>query len=200
MPLPETIAEFVADTTLTAAQMNQIRTNLSYLDTAVNAQIQIGAQSFIPMPSYPASPSSYETSVYLNTYNLLDFPDTTTKYANAVFELPADYDGGTMTAHFNWTANSTSTNSVVWFIRAVSIADDEALDVDWGTAVSVVDANKSTAYKLNKTGETSAVTIAGTPAAGELCSILIYRDPSNGSDTLAATARLISVVLTYTRT
>jgi hypothetical protein len=115
------------------------------------------------------------------------------------FVLPSDYDGGTMTAKFYWTANSTSTNSVVWSISAVAIADGETLDVSGGTAQIVADANKSTAYFLSITDATSALTLAGTPAAGEMVRFAISRDPTNGSDTLAATARLLKVVLTYTR-
>jgi hypothetical protein len=88
---------------------------------------------------------------------------------------------------------------VVWSISAVAIADGETLDVSGGTAQIVADANKSTAYFLSITDATPDITIAGTPAAGEYVRFGISRDPTHASDTLAATARLLAVVLTYTR-
>jgi hypothetical protein len=41
--------------------------------------------------------------------------------------------------------------------------------------------------------------LAGTPAASELVQFRVSRDPTSGSDTLAQTARLLGVMITYTR-
>ena len=43
------------------------------------------------------------------------------------------------------------------------------------------------------------MTLAGTPAAGELVQFRIFRDADNGSDTLAADAKLIQVKIYYTK-
>jgi hypothetical protein len=104
-----------------------------------------------------------------------------------------------VTAIFYWTAATASTASVVWGLAGVCVADDETLDVAFGTPVALVDANKSTAYDNNITSETSAITIAGTPTAGELVNWQLYRDATHGSDTLAVDALLIGVMITYTR-
>lgn len=116
------------------------------------------------------------------------------------FELPSDYNGGTVTFHPVWTANSASTNSVVWGLALVCYGDNTALDAAFGTAVEVTDANQSAAYMLSKAAESSAITIAGTPTAGKWVDGRIYRDSGHASDTLAATARLLGIVITYTRT
>jgi hypothetical protein len=113
--------------------------------------------------------------------------------------MPADYNGGTVTAQFIWVANSASGNSVNWAIQAVSRADNENLDAAFGTQQNVVDANKTTAYNLNISDVSSPLTIAGTPAAGELVNWRIFRSSGLAADTLAATARLIAVVINYTR-
>lgn len=200
MPLPETIAEFTS-TTLSSAEMNQIRTNLMYLVGMVNAQVQVAGVSMVPSATNGANYGTFETSSNKVNFRTMNFSDSGTKlYAEFKIELPADYDGGTITYHVNWTANSTSTNSVVWGLQAVCYTDDNALDAAFGTAQEITDANKSTAYDLNQTGESSALTIAGTPAAGKLAAFRLYRDSGNGSDTLAVTASLISIVITYTRT
>lgn len=194
-----TVVVFVAFDPLAAADLNNNFANLDYLNAKINAQIQIDAASLLPRLSLGATPGHFATSGNAWNYATMDFPDGSLTHADFKFVLPSDYNGGTMTAIFYWTANSTSTNSVVWQIVMGAMADDEALDHSVPTAQTVTDANKSSAYDVNVTSATSAITISGTPAAGELCHGTVYRDASHASDNLAATASLIAVVLTYTR-
>ncbi len=195
-----TVITFTAYSTLAAADLNSNFSNLDYLNSKINSQFIILGASLKPNTNYPAAPGELQTATNQNNYVFMDFPDAgVPNIADIDFPMPSDYAGGTVTAKFYWTANSTSTNSVYWGIQAAAIADNEGLDVVPGSRVAVVDANKSTAYKLNISDVSSAITIAGTPAAGELINWQIMRDSSNGSDTLAATARLIAVVITYTR-
>ncbi len=194
-----TVITFTAYSTLAAADLNANFSNLDYLNSKINSQFILLGASMIPNSLVPSTPGEYRAPTNNNQYAFMDFPDSGAPNAEITFPMPADYAGGTVTAKFYWTANSTSTNSVVWFIQAVSIADNEVIDIASGTTQSVTDANKSTAYKLNITDATPAITIAGTPAAGELVNWRIYRNPADASDTLAATARLFAVVITYTR-
>lgn len=193
-----TVVTFTAGQALPAADLNSNFSNLDYLNAKINQEIQIGAGAMVSPASSGATPGEFTPSGQ-RTYTCMDFIDGSITIAVFSFVLPSDYDGGTMTAKFYWTANSTSTNSVVWTINGVAIGDGETLDVAPGTAQTVTDANKSTAYFLSVTDATPAITLAGTPAAGEWVRFSISRDPTNGSDTLAATARLLKVVLTYTR-
>jgi len=193
-----TVVTFTAGDALAAADLNSNFANLDYLNAKINAQIQIGAWAMYPRLTSGATPNQFETAGGRN-YACMDYADGAIYTAEFGLVLPSDYDGGTMTAIFHWTANSTSTNGVVWKIAGVAIADDGALDVAPGTLVSVTDANKSSAYDLNISDATSAMTLDGTPAAGKYARFIVYRDPTDGADTLAATARLLSVVLTYTR-
>jgi hypothetical protein len=48
--------------------------------------------------------------------------------------------------------------------------------------------------------ESSAITIAGTPAAGDVVFFRIFRKAADGSDTLAVDARLHAIWLTITTT
>lgn len=132
---------------------------------------------------------------------LLDFADGATKlYAQATLGMPSDWDGGTVTAIFYWMVNSSSTNSAVWGCAGRSYGDAETIDQAWGTEQTVADAGSGTVNQLLKSAATSAITLAGTPAAGEMAQFRVSRDPNNGSDNLAATARLLGVMITYTRT
>jgi hypothetical protein len=184
---------------LPAADLNSNFSNLDYLNAKINTQIQIRASAMTPRQSSGASPGSFVTGSNLRNYDTMDFPDVSQTFADFFLVLPSDYDGGTITAKFLWTANSTSTNAVVLGIAAVAITDDETLDAGTGTSQQVTDANKSTAYDLNITADTPALTIAGTPAANKLAFFTIFRNPGDASDTLAATVRLLGVVITYTR-
>jgi hypothetical protein len=130
----------------------------------------------------------------------LDFDQTNQEFAQATVVMPSDWNGGTVTATFYWTATGTSTNSVVWECQGRSYGDLETIDQSWGTPQEIADAHSATANQVQITSATPAITLAGTPAAGELVQFRVARDPANGSDTLAADARLIGVLITYTRT
>jgi hypothetical protein len=129
----------------------------------------------------------------------MDFDKDTQQYSEWSFVLPADYNGGTITAKFVWEANDTSTNSVIWGCQGRVLGDGDLVDQAWGTAVEVTDANASTALQVRISGATGAITLAGTPAAGKMVTVRVYRKAADGSDTLAATASLLHVILTYTK-
>ena len=131
----------------------------------------------------------------------LDFADGATKlFAQATVAMPSDWNGGTVTAQFYWTKTGTSTNPVLWGCAGRSYGDNEAIDQAWGTEITVQDAGQSTTNVVHISAATAAITLSGTPAAGELAQFRVSRDPTSGSDTLAATARLIGVMINYTRT
>jgi hypothetical protein len=112
--------------------------------------------------------------------------------------MPSDYNGGTITAVFYWAAGVVSTNSVVWGLAARAYADGDVLDAAFGTQQQVTDANQAN-DDVNISAATPAITIGGTPAAGNFVQFRANRDPANASDTLAATAELLAIRITYTR-
>lgn len=128
-------------------------------------------------------------------YQVLDFDASTDEKAFINFNMPDSWDGGTITARFVWTAASSS-GDVIWGIQGRSYANDDAIDQALGTAQTVTDT-------LTATGDvcisdaTSAVTLAGTPAGGQMVHLRVYRDADAGGDTLAADARLIAVHIEY---
>mgnify|MGYP007070565726 FL=1 len=112
--------------------------------------------------------------------------------------MPSDYDGGTVTAVFYWLALSASTNSVVWGLAGGAFGDNVAIDTAFGTAQEVTDPNHASGT-VNITAATAAITLAGTPAASQHVQFRAYRDSSNVGDDLAATANLLEIRVTYTR-
>jgi hypothetical protein len=111
--------------------------------------------------------------------------------------MPSDYDGGTVTGVFYWTAaGGGAAETVEWNLQGRAYGNDEALDQAWGTAQAVSDTWIADG-DVHISSATSAVTLAGTPAAGELAQFRVHRDVSD--DDLSCDARLLAVRLTFTR-
>jgi hypothetical protein len=131
----------------------------------------------------------------LNSY---DFDSSADEFIQFDVRMPKSWDEGTLTAVFTWSHPSTATNfGVAWFIQAVALADNDAGDTAFGTAVSSVDTGGTT-DDIYVSPETSAMTVAGTPGAEEWVKFQVYRDVSDGGDTLAVDARLHGVTIYYT--
>jgi hypothetical protein len=133
---------------------------------------------------------------------VLDFDGAgATERAHWVIAMPSDYDAGTVTATFYWTNSNSNTNVCTWGIAATAWSDAENLD---GTAfsadVTVDDANTASATpKLLKSAATAAVTIANSPGASDLVDFRVTRNSAGGNDNLTTDARLIGVMIAYTR-
>lgn len=143
-----------------------------------------------------AAPGTTETTTNKVMLKTLDFDAATAEYAQFTVRMPKSWDEGTVTAYFLWL-NASGTGNVVWGLQGVAISDDDVLDAAFGTAQTVTD-GVTAAGDLMQSAETSAITIAGTPAANDLVVFQVYRDAPNGSDTLAVDARLWGVVIVYT--
>ena len=141
-----------------------------------------------------------KTELATNDINIytLDFDATTQEYAEVSLAMPSDWDGGTITAVFYWTHPSTTTNfGVVWNIAGRSYANDDALDQALGTAQQIADTGGTT-NDLYITGATPAITITGA-GASEYVHFKVSRVTGDGSDNMAVDAKLIGVMINYTR-
>jgi len=129
----------------------------------------------------------------------LDFTGAATnEHAQFSIAMPSYWNESTVTFKAYWTSETTDTDSVVWELKGVALADNDSLNTAFGTGVHVDDANIGTAKELHVTAESGAVTIAGSPAAGELCYFNISRLADDGTDTAAEDAKLIGIKLFYT--
>jgi hypothetical protein len=148
-----------------------------------------------------ATPTKVEFAAYHQDLYLADFDAGTTEYIQWSVVMPSDWDGGTVTAQFYWLADTTEAGYVDWGFQGRSYGDGEAIAQDWGTARYVTDINTGH-EQLNISSTTAAVTLAGTPAAGEMVQFRGFRDAGGvyGGDTLSVDARLIMVRVTFTRT
>ena len=128
----------------------------------------------------------------------LPFDASTQEHAQFSVAMPKSWDEGTITAEFYWTTTGSDTDACIWGISGVAYANDNPMDVAFGTAVTVTDNILSAAKDVLVSAATGAVTIAGSPAAGEICYFEVFRDADDGSDTMGEDALLIGVKIIYT--
>lgn len=128
-------------------------------------------------------------------YKSLDFDaGATNEKAQFSIIMPDDWNAGTVTAKFYWTAASGS-GTVIWGLQGRASANDDALDAAWGTAQTATDTLLS-ASDMHVSPETSAITIGNAPSAGEWVQFRVYRE--SNTDTLAVDAKLLAIKLYYT--
>jgi hypothetical protein len=160
------------------------------------SNIWIPAAQWIPKTTLGCGVDSVETATNDQNFDQLLFDAGTDEFADALVIVPNNWNNGTVTARFYWTASSSS-GDVVWGIQARAFANDDALDTAAGTAQTVTDTLTAT-NDMCVTSATSAMTIGGTPAANTPVQFTVYRDANAGGDTLAADARLLGVEILYT--
>jgi hypothetical protein len=145
-----------------------------------------------------ASIATSATSANQPDIDSLDFDASTQEYAQFSVLMPKQWNEGTITAQFVWTHGSTTTNfGVVWNLQGVAIGNNEAIAAAYGTAQQVADTGGTTNNQYF-TDETSAITIAGTPQAGDVVHFRVSRVTGDASDTMAVDAKLIGIKLFIT--
>ncbi len=160
--------------------------------------VWIPAAAMVPRTTTGAAPGTAEMATNKNMVRSLDFDATTQEFAQFEIAMPKSWNLGTVTFQPVWSHPSTATNfGVVWALQAVATSDDDALDVAFGTEQTSTDTGGTTNDRYIGP-ESSAITIAGTPAAGDVVQFQIKRNPSDGSDTLAVDARLHGIKLYIT--
>lgn len=128
----------------------------------------------------------------------LDFDPTTQEYAQFSLVMPEKWDGGTVTFKPHWSHAATTTNfGVVWNLQGVAVANDGAIATAFGTAQTSTDTGGTT-NDLYSGPESSAITVAGSPAGGQMVFFRLSRVTGDGSDTMAIDARLHGITLYVT--
>ena len=154
------------------------------------------AGAMTPRGTNGASAGLTELTTNKNMLRTLDFDTTTQEFAQFEVLMPKGWDEGTVTFQPIWTAASGS-GGVVWALQGVATGDDDGLDVAFGTEQTSTDTLLAALDR--HIGPTSAaITIAGTPAEGDVVQFQIKRVPADASDTLAVDAKLLGIRLFFT--
>jgi hypothetical protein len=129
---------------------------------------------------------------------VLDFDATSDEHAQFQIAFPKSWNEGTITFQVYWTTTASDTDGVAWGLQGVAVSDNDTIDVAYGTAVVVTDDALGAAEDQCVTAESSAVTIAGTPAVNDICYFRIFRDVSDSNDDMTEDARLIGIRIFFT--
>jgi hypothetical protein len=188
-------ATFDADGNLSANRTYDLpdASGVLALTSNTTKNLWIPASAWIPKTTAGCGVDSRETTTNDQNFDELLFDTGSDEFADALVVMPSNYNNGTITARFYWTAASSS-GTVEWAIQGRAFANDDALDTAAGTKQSVND-TLIAADDMHITSATSACTIGGTPAANTPIQFTIYRDVSE--DTLAVDARLLGVEIIF---
>lgn len=145
-----------------------------------------------------AAAGTVEMTTNKNMVVTLDFDTSTQEFAQFSIPMPKSWNESTITFVPHWSHASTTTNfGVVWSLAGVAVSNDDAMDVAFGTAQTSTDTGGTT-NDYYAGPESSAITIAGSPAENDLVMFQVARVPSDGSDTMAIDARLHGITLYIT--
>lgn len=199
LSIDPTVATTAGRALMSAADAAAQRTALGLGGAATTAAVNrfvLWASEFIPRITNGCGVNSLETGTNRVNYDTLDFDASTQEFAQRWKDMPSNWNLGTITARFWWTAASGS-GDVIWGIQARAFGDNSALDQAFGTAQTVTD-TLLTAGANHISSATAAITVSGTLAAGMPACFQVYRDAAAGGDTLAVDAQLIAVEITFT--
>jgi len=190
-------AVLAAGLTLNPADQTQLLQAIKALASGKQT-LWIPAGALTPRTTNGPASGTVETTTNKVMIKTLDFDATTAEFAQFAVQMPKSWNEGTVSALFVWSHAATTTNfGVVWGIQGLAISDDDALDAAFGTAQTATDTGGTT-NDLYRSPETSAVTIGGSPAENDVVIFQVYRDATNGSDTMAIDARFHGVALFFT--
>jgi hypothetical protein len=149
----------------------------------------------IPTANGPSA-SCYGTAP--DSFGGLDFADGANVLTSEFSFKLKDWDGAAISIDLTWFCGvgTCSTAQVAWSLQAVCVADAENYNNPTYNAAEVnLTAGSATQYNRITTTD-SSLDITGC-AAGETFKVQISRDPTNGSDTFAATAVLLEATIKY---
>jgi hypothetical protein len=134
-------------------------------------------------------------TVYDDDLKIVDPADSSKTIRQFNWATPANWDAGTVKFKLYWTTTGGSSAQTIDFdLAGVAFANDNPMDTAVGTPQNVTDTWIAD-DDLHVTSYSSAITIAGSPAAGELVVFQLSRDVA--ADDLGVDAEVVGVLLEY---
>jgi|TARA_R100001463_G_scaffold30893_2_gene70086 hypothetical protein len=172
--------------------------NGSALKIAGKETIWVPATAMFGPTTNPADAAQVETTATRPDLNVFDFDAGTKQYTQFSIGMPKSWNEGTVTYQVYWSPSTTNTGDCIFGLQGVACADGDTIDVAYGTAVNVTDAGIGTVEDQQISAESGAVTIAGSPAAGEQSYFQFFRDAAAGGDTFTGESRVLGIKLFFT--
>jgi hypothetical protein len=187
-----------SDTTLSRSAAGVLAVEGTIVKMVGKETIWIPAAAISPRSTNGAVRGGVEMSTNKNMFVTLDYSYTTQEFAQFEIYMPKSWNLSTVTFQPVWSHSSTTVDfGVVWSLAGVARSDDDAGDVAFGTVQTSTDTGGTT-NDIYIGPESAAITIAGTPTAGDTVQFQIARVPLDGSDTMQVNARLHGLRLFFT--
>ena len=205
----DVVAESATDTLTLVAGTNITITTDASADsvTITGAESTVGTHDiWVPASAmYPSTTNgataatTTEVSATKPEIRSLDFAAAAIDYAQFNIAMPKSWNEGTITAEFYWVPGGSGgvSDGVTWAIQGVALSNDGAHNTAFGTAVEADDLYIAL-NDLHISPTTPAMTIDGSPAAGDITYFQVYRAVGDAHDDLARDAKLIGVKLHFT--
>jgi hypothetical protein len=130
--------------------------------------------------------------VMISSFN---FDTTTSEKAQFNWATPANWDAGTIRFKLYWTTTGGGAAETVDFdLAGVAFANDNPMDTAFGTPQNCTDTWIAD-NDLHVSSFSSAITIAGSPVAGEFVKFQLSRDVA--SDNLGVDAEVLGILIEY---
>ena len=172
--------------------------NVAAVKIAGKETIWVPAAAMYAATTNGADAEQVETTATRPDMKVFDFDASTKQYTQFTIAMPKSWNEGTVTYQVYWAPSTTNTGNAIFGLQGVACADGDTIDVAYGTAVNVTDAGIGTVEDQQITSESGAMTIAGSPAAGEQSYFQLFRDAADGSDTFTGECRVLGVKLFFT--
>ena len=182
------------------AAIDELATEKQDAATAITQglhSIWVPALAMVSRTTNGAAIGTVEMATNKNMFKTLDFDTTTQEFAQFAIRMPTSWNEGTVTFAPVWSHTGGANFGVAFGLAGVAISNDDAGDVAFGTAQTSVDTGGTT-NDIYEGPTSSAITIAGTPAAGDYVMFQINRTVADAGDTLTVDARLHGVTVFYT--
>ncbi len=154
-------------------------------------------EMFLPSTTPAAAIATREPTASQPAYEHMAFITAADEVVMLQWTPPRNWDEGTVTAIFYWTAFA-GVGNVIWDISGLAIGQGEAINQAFPAATAATaDGFDGTNDHMHLTARTTAHTIGGTPATSDHVIFRIRRNGAAGGDTHTADANLIGVSLEY---
>jgi hypothetical protein len=195
-PILSATGETNVDINLNPKGTGTLKSGTAAVKIAGKESIWIPAVAMYPTTANGAEAAQTELTAGQPELKSLDFDKDSDQFAQFAIAFPKSWNEGTVTFQPFFTANTTNTGSAKFLVAGVAVANDGPIDAAFGTAQGTAIGFSGTANDLMVGNESAAITIAGSPAAGEQVFFNIFRDVS--ADNLTADAKLLGIKLFFT--
>ena len=197
-PIISSTGETNVDLNLNPKGTGVLKSGTAAVKIAGKETIWIPAAAMYAATTNGADAEQVETTATRPDMKVFDFDASTKQYTQFTIAMPKSWNEGTLTYQVYWAPSTTNTGNCIFGLQAVACGDSDTIDVAYGTAIEVTDAGIGTVEDQQITSESSAMTVAGSPAAGEQTYFQLYRDAADGSDTFTGESRVLGVKIFYT--